>query len=40
MKILVVDDSALMRTTISDILQNIPNAEIKQHVMVWMPSTK
>lgn len=29
MKILVVDDSALMRTTISDILQSIPNAEIK-----------
>lgn len=46
MKILVVDDSALMRTTISDILQNIPNAEIKtardgmdaiDKVMKWQP---
>lgn len=46
MKILVVDDSALMRTTISDILQSIPNAEIKtardgmdaiDKVMKWQP---
>ncbi|EOW9325610.1 TPA: chemotaxis protein CheB [Vibrio cholerae] len=46
MKILVVDDSALMRTTISDILQCIPNAEIKtardgmdalDKVMKWQP---
>ncbi|MBJ6966162.1 response regulator, partial [Vibrio cholerae] len=46
MKILVVDDSALMRTTISDILQNIPNAQIKtardgmdaiDKVMKWQP---